>query len=277
MRRLRDEIDSPDPVVSQAARLVAQVAPLEESEVRAQRVRRALDRAPRARRFAGWSVAFGVTLGVVGTAGAVVGVVNWMSSRDGSEEAREPRRMVAQDGPQAARAMDDDGDVGSTGDGAKEAGAAATAPRESQQPGLRNPSERPVSSEQVLEKPSGSRFAAGRAASRGDSNPSRVPLPSEAPQETPLSEARLMQQAVEALRTSGDANKAEGLLREYRKTSTSGQLDEEALALSIEVSLARGDGKASTYARQYLAKYPSGKFAPLARKALSKAGTPASR
>lgn len=78
-----------------------------------------------------------------------------------------------------------------------------------------------------------------------------------------------MQQAVEALRTSGDANKAESLLQEYRKSSSSGQLEEEALALSIEVSLARGDKKAPAYAKQYLAKYPTGKFAPLARRALS--------
>jgi hypothetical protein len=86
-----------------------------------------------------------------------------------------------------------------------------------------------------------------------------------------------MQQAVEALRGSGDADKAEGLLRQYRKSAASGQLDEEALALSIEVSMARKDGKAPTYARQYLAKYPSGKFAPLARRALSKDEGPSER
>ena len=83
-----------------------------------------------------------------------------------------------------------------------------------------------------------------------------------------LSEARLVKEAVEALRSGDDPEKAERLLSEYRKKSSSGHLDEEALALTIEVALAKKSPEAARHARLYLQKYPGGKFTPLAKGAL---------
>lgn len=77
-----------------------------------------------------------------------------------------------------------------------------------------------------------------------------------------------MQKAVEALRGEKDADKAEQLLAKYRDAARNDQLAEEALALSIEIALLKNDPRAKEYGRKYLAKYPQGNFAPLARKAI---------
>jgi hypothetical protein len=265
MKRLRDEIDSTDPRLAEAARLVAEVPPLSESDVRAQRVRRALERTPSARRYGGWSLAFGVTLGVVGTAGAVVGVATWMNSGPASQGSAESSTAVDSGAVDSGAAHSGAVDSGAAHSGAADSGNGADSlgpdKRELEELEADVRSRKDVSPKHPAQSRTGTREAPQQESSS----------------EASLSEARLMQQAVEALRGSGDADKAEGLLRQYRKSAASGQLDEEALALSIEVSMARKDGKAPAYARQYLAKYPSGKFAPLARRALSKDEGPSER
>jgi hypothetical protein len=49
----------------------------------------------------------------------------------------------------------------------------------------------------------------------------------------------------------------------------SGPLAEEALSLRIEAALALHDTRARALAEQYVARYPSGRYLALARRALS--------
>jgi outer membrane protein assembly factor BamD (BamD/ComL family) len=82
-----------------------------------------------------------------------------------------------------------------------------------------------------------------------------------------LSDSVLVQNAVKELRHGGDAREASRLLERYRVQNPDGVLAEEALALSIEAAVAKRDPEAKLLARQYLSKYPNGRFAPAARRA----------
>ncbi|HEY2406490.1 MAG TPA: hypothetical protein VGI10_10840 [Polyangiaceae bacterium] len=84
-----------------------------------------------------------------------------------------------------------------------------------------------------------------------------------------LSEATLVYGAAKALRSSGDPALAAKLLDDYARRYPHGALAEEALALSIDVSLARGDGRAKQLATRYLARYPSGHFQVKAERVLA--------
>lgn len=76
-------------------------------------------------------------------------------------------------------------------------------------------------------------------------------------------------EALRALRKEGDAKRAQVLVTEYMRKNPSGALSEEALALAIEAAHMRGDPKARQFARRYLARYPSGRHAALARRAFT--------
>ncbi len=75
--------------------------------------------------------------------------------------------------------------------------------------------------------------------------------------------------AMYALRKERDPARAQALLEEHLREHPHGALAEDALALSIEAAAARHDPKAKEYARRYLAKYPQGRFKPLAQRVLS--------
>jgi len=77
----------------------------------------------------------------------------------------------------------------------------------------------------------------------------------------------LMMEAMQA-RRSGDMTRAAGLLAEYRAKYPDGDLYEEALALSIEAAVARGDDNAQRLAAQYVKRYPNGRFREQAERAL---------
>jgi hypothetical protein len=77
----------------------------------------------------------------------------------------------------------------------------------------------------------------------------------------------LMIEAMQA-RRSGDMARAASLLAEYRAKYPDGDLHEEALALSIEAAVARGDDNAKSLAAQYLKRYPNGRFREQADRAL---------
>lgn len=77
---------------------------------------------------------------------------------------------------------------------------------------------------------------------------------------SPPSEAALVYGAAKALRNSADAALAAKLLDEHARRYPRGALAEEALALSIDVSMARGDGRAQQLAARYLERYPRGHF-----------------
>ncbi|HEX2869959.1 MAG TPA: hypothetical protein VHP33_01860 [Polyangiaceae bacterium] len=84
----------------------------------------------------------------------------------------------------------------------------------------------------------------------------------------PASEVSRVHEAAKALRHEGDPERALQLL-ERSGARISGPLAEEALALRIEASVAKGDGRQAKLAASYLAQYPNGRYRELAKKALA--------
>jgi outer membrane translocation and assembly module TamA len=111
-----------------------------------------------------------------------------------------------------------------------------------------------------------------RALPRGKDATSRtLPLAGASAQASPDPEALLMMQAMQA-RSSGDVARAARLLGEYRAKFPNGELQEEALALSIEAEAARGNPAATDLARTYLSKFPAGRFRARVERALRTTG-----
>lgn len=71
--------------------------------------------------------------------------------------------------------------------------------------------------------------------------------------------AGLMIEAMQA-RRAGDLARTERLLTEYRTKYPSGELQEEALVLSLEAATLMGSDRAPGLARAYLARFPGGRF-----------------
>ena len=84
----------------------------------------------------------------------------------------------------------------------------------------------------------------------------------------PLSDVARVHEAAKALRHDGDPERALQLL-ERSGGRISGPLAEEALALRIEASVAKGDGRQAKLAASYLTQYPQGRYRELAKKALA--------
>jgi hypothetical protein len=84
----------------------------------------------------------------------------------------------------------------------------------------------------------------------------------------PAEEASLVLGALRALRRSHDPVRAGVLTARYLGSFPQGALVQEATAIAIQASLARGDREsAARLAKEYLDRYPDGRFVPLARKA----------
>lgn len=82
--------------------------------------------------------------------------------------------------------------------------------------------------------------------------------------------ARLLVDAISAMRASHDPQRAWALAGDYLRRCPDGPLVEEALALSIEASTALGDPRARALAARYLGSYPGGRFHEAAERALSR-------
>jgi hypothetical protein len=89
-----------------------------------------------------------------------------------------------------------------------------------------------------------------------------------APLAPPLTDVARVHEAAKALRHDGDPERALQLL-ERSGARISGPLAEEALALRIEASLAKGDGRQAKLAALYLGQHPNGRYRDLAKKALA--------
>lgn len=96
--------------------------------------------------------------------------------------------------------------------------------------------------------------------------PARVGVPHVGAQ--PLSDIARVHEAAKALRHDADPERALQLL-ERPGARISGPLAEEALALRIEASAGRADGRQAKLAAAYLAQYPNGRYKELATKALA--------
>lgn len=83
------------------------------------------------------------------------------------------------------------------------------------------------------------------------------------------SDSELVVRAVRALRRDRDPEAASRLLERYRSRNPSGVLAEEVLSLQIEAALAAKDGRAAALAREYLSRYPTGRYRARAQSALS--------
>jgi len=240
MKPLR-EAEPTDPIAARAAVLVSSVERLPESRLRMRRVRLALDRvsrAPRPRFARPAVVVLALVFGGVATAGATWGVVRMMSSA--------PERSLL--APLAVR--------GNPPARPTKAAPSAQKPRTTTDdvPVLLLEAERsPPPPVAHVQRPAAPRAVEGNAA--------------QAPALAKQSDAVLVQDAVKVLRNGGDAAEAAALLERYRARNPDGILAEEALALSIEAAVQRNDPSAKKFARQYLAKYPKGRFASAARRA----------
>jgi hypothetical protein len=92
--------------------------------------------------------------------------------------------------------------------------------------------------------------------------------PSSSRKAAPDADADLLVEAMRA-RSSGDARRVSELVDEYRARHPQGALQEEALILSIESAALRRAPNTSTLAREYLRRFPGGRFAAQARRALA--------
>jgi hypothetical protein len=91
-----------------------------------------------------------------------------------------------------------------------------------------------------------------------------------APAPPPPEEAALVMAALRSLRRGHNPVQAGALLQSYLTRFPEGVLTEEALALGIEAAVARHDAaSAKAIAKQYLGRYPAGRFVGLARKTSS--------
>ncbi len=264
MKPLREEVNSADPKVAEAARLMVTLAPLAESDVRSVRVLRAINRKQqlKAARFSRHVLAALIVLGSAATAGAALGVSGWISARD----AESPQVADLPQEPELASPPGTSPPVTSP----RRVAAPSTPPTvahnqksAASEPNPLAPEEGHLSEIQAA--------PAAKPSSSSKQSVSPKTSSSAKPQEaasSPASQAVLVQQAVEALRHSNNPERAAALLKEYRQKAPSGALAEEALALSIEVAVAQGSAQAKAYAAQYLKSYPRGRFRSLAESAL---------
>jgi hypothetical protein len=81
------------------------------------------------------------------------------------------------------------------------------------------------------------------------------------------SEVAIIHDAARALKHDRDPETALKLLSQVNRNGN-GPLAEEAQALSVEAAIARRDPMASTLAREYLARYPHGRYRDMVSTAL---------
>jgi len=249
------ETDHGGPVVERAKELLVALEPLAESELGQRRIHQEIERLPTGRR--GRRVAplllVAVVLSLVGVAGAMSGgVVPWWRLKPAADQQWLPA-PAAPRAPAAARSR-----------GLPDEGEAATDEATTDEANRGDEPTDPVQVDSASES--------GRVAHRGRSPSKAAPTP---PHSAPTPAASLsgsdvarVHEAARALRGDGDPERAAKLLEEVPLDS-SGPLAEEALALRIEAALDRGDPSAARHARDYLARYPSGRYRALADRALA--------
>jgi type IV secretory pathway VirB10-like protein len=89
-----------------------------------------------------------------------------------------------------------------------------------------------------------------------------------APRAQSEAEAQLLVEAMRA-RREGDSKRVSELVDQYRAKHPQGTLQEEALILSVESAAARRAPNTPALAREYLTRFPNGRFTAQARRALA--------
>jgi hypothetical protein len=241
MRRLRDETDALDPALVEAARLAQRVAALGVSPERQERVWLALGRSARGKR-SGARIVFGALLLAGSAAFAGVAIHRQWRSKPPVQAEPDSRSAV----PRHSR------------------------PRVEAPPADAPPIVPAVIPEEMPEKivhrrpphvaaaPRSDETAEGEAASAA-ADPPPAADPGAAP------DGELVASAIKALRLSRDPTRAAVLLDRYLTLHPDGPLAEESLALSIEAASLAHDPRAAALCGRYLARYPQGRFAALAR------------
>jgi len=239
-RALRDAERISDPELAFGAQLLGAVGPLPRSE---QRKRRGWARLSSSSTGLGWRLR-GAQLALAGVliAGASsAGVIQYLRS---SQTTPAPRGSAAEPRPRVAPVT-------------------TPAPLASPAQPTRSASE-PAPPASAATAELGSRPAA-RGATRAKPEPSITKAArSEA-------EAQLLVEAMRA-RRSGDPERAGALVDEYRLKHPNGALQEEALILSIESAVTRKAGNSAALAREYLTRYPRGRFRAQAQRVLAPEG-----
>lgn len=266
------------PLLEKARELVDAVEPVPESAARMQRVRRALEAPPKGVSVPG--------LGRVPALGVAIVVALF-----GASAFAAVRYVVTNASEQAPAAAPTGAPRASVPAVPQEVAASKqVAPGEDETaavPGRREPDGEPA----AVEPEPGVTIATDGAGDEAHAAPHRKhrtkstrppvaePEPPEAsadtaepapePQATPPGQdSLLVHRAVQALRRDGDPALAARLLAEHARRYPRGPLAEEALSLQVEAAVALGDPRARTFAREYLRRYPNGRYAGIARRAL---------
>jgi cytoskeletal protein RodZ len=265
MKRLRDERGAADPLVAAAARLVSAREPLAEDAARRQRVRARMRRRRSAPGAAWLRVAAAVLLVFsVAAASAMIGraaqTIRARMQESRAAKQREHERTHAHRATPPTAATEPTPPTAAT---APIEPAAATEPTAATAPVATPPAPSHAPARVV-------RIAASapRPAQRATPPvaPSRPVVAAAADRES--DEARLVADAVRALRHEHDPARAAALLQRYLDRYPDGVAAEDALALALEATIGRDPPHAVGFATRYLARYPSGRWSALARRAL---------
>jgi hypothetical protein len=260
MKRLR-KAEAETALLRKAQALIASVDPVPASSERTQRIRRALDqrRQPSAARLPALGL---VALGVVFATSAFAAVRSYV------ERATVQVSTSPTAAPQAVcRALRRPQRLGAEG-------PALSVPVRAQPLAIDEApsSEAPTAVEPAKLVPvravAHARSADGARAPRR-THPPRPLVAQEAATAAPTkSDSELVHRAVKALRRDHDPALAARLLEQQRARNPDGPLAEETLSLGVEAATMLGDPRSAVLAREYLARYPNGRYLDVVRRAL---------
>jgi hypothetical protein len=232
------------------SQLLARTGPLEESPRRRRLVWERLQASAKRQRYRYFQL---VPVFLLVTAGATAAIQTW-----GGEKEREQVALPDDPDIQAARTM----------------GALGEPTRETQVQTQETEIHDPAEQEQAEQKQAEQKQAEQKRGTTTVSQAAKKSSASKVVQDA--REVELLWQAMQA-RQSGDTEKVRQLTEEYRAKNPTGELGEEALALALEAALARSDPQAITLAREYLRRFPQGRFVAQAQSALNKNAAKAPR